>query len=606
MSYELKICDLNGIWHTADLGSDLPSMNYQSIDVNDIQNRRASYSQNIKLPRSLNNRKIFFGADEPGSGSIVPYRKLKCWLYCNESPLVQSESYIILTKVSTSFECQILSGIVDIFDTMKNMPMSDIDLGYIMRNQASLTPSNWGTYWMYGVATFGDVTSFPSTLAHIYPFVKFKQSIEKIISDLGYTFETTLNESYWDNYLLSIAEMQLGSDSLDYYKGAVSYSQIHPASNSILLVNVGNNANGQITTSLMSGVTWIKYKPVIDSRVRVDIAYTPDSSVTNTAKIKVEFLEYSSTESSGFTIIDTVYLDTSTTSTQCELDVPASGSEFLGVWITVQVGSLGFDLGLFSLNASFTLSTEEVPVNGKLYISNNLGFDNVFDFFKMFVNLFCLIPIIDYDNKILKCYTFGSIRQNKSKLIDWSSKLHRYNIEETFLYGSYAQKNYIKLEENSTDNIELSAVIIIDNEALDKEKDLFTLPIESGKDNIINSYQAANIPLESDNEFEGGKIHLLKNTSQTMDILIDGNTYTYDMIQHVQPEEIETYYGYLQSVINRAEYYEAYFKLTDSDIEIFNQMDPVYISQLSGWFFVSKINNYVSGKLTKVNLLKII
>ena len=79
--YELKIKDLNGVWHTADLGNDLPAMNYQVNDIAELKNSQADYSQQLKLPRSAVNRKIFGYSDIFESVTDVPFRRLDCRLF---------------------------------------------------------------------------------------------------------------------------------------------------------------------------------------------------------------------------------------------------------------------------------------------------------------------------------------------------------------------------------------------------------------------------------------------------------------------------------------------------------------------------------------------
>jgi len=50
---------------------------------------------------------------------------------------------------------------------------------------------------------------------------------------------------------------------------------------------------------------------------------------------------------------------------------------------------------------------------------------------------------------------------------------------------------------------------------------------------------------------------------------------------------------------------EAEFNLTEWDIEQLDLFNPVYIQKYRAWFYISKISNFVAGKLTKVELIKI-
>lgn len=70
---------------------------------------------------------------------------------------------------------------------------------------------------------------------------------------------------------------------------------------------------------------------------------------------------------------------------------------------------------------------------------------------------------------------------------------------------------------------------------------------------------------------------------------------------------VSKYYQVLQNnifsdirVIEDAEFY-----LNPKDISEYNPFIPVYIDYFGAYFYINKIKNFVSGKLTKVDLVKI-
>ena len=95
--------------------------------------------------------------------------------------------------------------------------------------------------------------------------------------------------------------------------------------------------------------------------------------------------------------------------------------------------------------------------------------------------------------------------------------------------------------------------------------------------------------------------------------------------------EEDMYFAYHQPITNHlANYYqkwssqmlfnarmiEVYFNLNDRDIEEFNhdfrdveknfgQLIPIYLKQFGAYFYLNKISNYISGKLTKCELIKL-
>lgn len=49
-------------------------MNFECADVTDIKDRRSSYSQKFKLPRTAHNARIFNYCDNPQSADLHPFR----------------------------------------------------------------------------------------------------------------------------------------------------------------------------------------------------------------------------------------------------------------------------------------------------------------------------------------------------------------------------------------------------------------------------------------------------------------------------------------------------------------------------------------------------
>jgi len=66
------------------------------------------------------------------------------------------------------------------------------------------------------------------------------------------------------------------------------------------------------------------------------------------------------------------------------------------------------------------------------------------------------------------------------------------------------------------------------------------------------------------------------------------------------------YYNPLATILDRTQIVTAYLWLTDADIVPFDFKSLVYIEQLSNYYLVNVIQNYVPGKLTKVELVRVL
>lgn len=68
---------------------------------------------------------------------------------------------------------------------------------------------------------------------------------------------------------------------------------------------------------------------------------------------------------------------------------------------------------------------------------------------------------------------------------------------------------------------------------------------------------------------------------------------------------IDEYYQEFIAMLNSFQEIDAYFLLSAMDIYKLDYFKKIYVKQLGGFFYLNKINNYKSGKLTEVELIKI-
>lgn len=99
-----------GEWMTVDLGNNKPAMNYQTNDIADLKSRQYDYSQALKFPMTKRNCWLFEGVDNIDVSTYFPYIKHECRLFSNGFVVAGVGSYLILDKVTDSFECQIVSA----------------------------------------------------------------------------------------------------------------------------------------------------------------------------------------------------------------------------------------------------------------------------------------------------------------------------------------------------------------------------------------------------------------------------------------------------------------------------------------------------------------
>src|SRR6185369_16155767 len=93
----------------------------------DIMTRKASYTNQIKVPASPTNIRIFEYANNPKSGSTFPYLKKSITIYANGIRIL--EGITVIKSFDTFFNLQIYSIPKDLSFRIANLYLSDLDFG---------------------------------------------------------------------------------------------------------------------------------------------------------------------------------------------------------------------------------------------------------------------------------------------------------------------------------------------------------------------------------------------------------------------------------------------------------------------------------------------
>lgn len=610
MSYKLYIKDSAETWQLLDMGNEKPAMNYQVNNITELKDMQTDYSQALVLPYSPNNCRHFGFSNEFDIDSSVPYMKFECRLFYRESVIAGKGSYLYVDRMSDSgFHTQILSGNVDLFETLKLRKMSEIDLG-----NYQLGTNNFGYQTGdYVIARANFIQSerdwSSSVLDKAMPFVFLKNAIEKLLLFNGYTLVTNLLNSDWANHAISTCSRIPGLNSfvpLHSFATGSSPNTIPNAGfmkwNTIIINGFGTLFLGQNSESLVwnAGINGT-------GRTRLKVIIWNAGTTINIKIQNSKTIYFDQTVTSSFPSQEFIYYNT--------IDLFAEDP--------IQVTIFIFYTSPAAMQVEFEtdqISATEVRSGCHLPISKNLGFDTQYDFFKMFVQLYGMTVIVDNDAKKVYCFTSKKLIDNKQIAIDWSSKLHIAEFEHRHSLEGYAKVNFINFEKYQDDfaTIEDRGYFEIADERLSPEKTLFTIGIESGENYsqkfLLAPLTVAKIPLwkrEFDEEtqtplfrFEAGKPHIVEITQAS-------STY---YATHVSIQEfISMYYSDFVQMLNGCKVIERSFNLSEEDIELYKSFQnnmpgmfiPVYISHFGRFFYINKIKNFVSGKLTKCELIKL-
>lgn len=226
-------------------------------------------------------------------------------------------------------------------------------------------------------------------------------------------------------------------------------------------------------------------------------------------------------------------------------------------------------------------------------------------------------------------YNFLTLAEHlqTADITDWSDKFSGKE-KETYMHGSYAQQNWFRYNYNDKEGSYLDACIPIENVNLPEQKDVIKSKIYAPEkmrrtllNNISNIYKLWEKEVKEDTDEVNYKpldkrYYLMRskrvNTGITLKSSMLGGQlgspyYVFESFTKMAFNDIiQDYYGPLGRLLDKSVIVTASMYLTDDDVCNFDFRKLYYISRLSNYFIVNKINNYIPGKPVKCDLVRVL
>jgi hypothetical protein len=600
---DLQVKNKQGEWISLDLTTlDVP-INLQVNQIAELKDRQAGYSQSIKLPMTRKNLEVLNLPNRIDAVGGMQYEIVECLMYAGSFELVGIGGNMVIKSVTNVIDVQILFGNSDLFTKLQNTLFSETDLGWYKHGYRFFQYPTNSNYAM-PCASFvkeGKDYSIKTGYSESYPFIYFKNAVEKVLQHHGFTLSTDIDTGYFERL------------AINCNKG---FDEIVDNGQTNLKSNYAGSAIGSATDvdlSFVSGVISLYYNQdniafppltvhgyeyILMAGEVVDLKFT----FTDTAVVKhINIRRYTDDGYGTFSQIRNQTITGASVITNSITGVDDYSIIRIEITRDVSAENLNFDLEISSTSFIYAKN-----------LSSTIDINTQLDLIKMFVNEFALTVNVDNDNKVMHAYSMNKLYQSFDDAKDWSKKLDFGKEQQIdFIFSDYAQSNYIRLQDNEDDQVKKSFEFNIANDNLAKRKDLFEMPFCATKkittDNQTGGDLTCSIPMVSKSDegelsFSGGKLHLVYLFDDTFDVYpitacidaFDSNLFS---IRWEQP--------IFTSMLTDVKYVTAYFNLTDEDIANYDPFIPVYISYFGQYFYINKIVNYVTGKLTKVELLKL-
>lgn len=324
------------------------------------------------------------------------------------------------------------------------------------------------------------------------------------------------------------------------------------------------------------------------------------------------------------------------------VNIPMEAGEHIEVYGSLFAGNSTTDQYNMRFPVSITApippetSPGDRPYPGLTYdLLASTGFKSLGDIVKAFFQLFGLTIDVNPATKVARAYSaqeFYNRRSSSGK--NWSDKLIKgKDTKLTFQLSSYAQSNEIKLEDNKDNNVTDSYKFSILDVNLQPTKLLFQIGFLAGLNQTLYDagstqrlHTLANYPIWTINR---GRMENGEMTETTWEY----NVLSKPMVVHINKSDylrpqvsvgytltpirlytarfkslnyyVPKYYGKLiDNILKRPKILQTQILLDSLDIQSLDLFNPIWLEEHGFWFYVSKINNFQAGKITKVDLIR--
>ena len=618
-----------------------------TLQTNDFENPdsfQANYTNQFKLPKSSINKKIFEQADVIVSSTNKPYEKMKAKYVVNGVEIVKYGK-AILDEVTDTYNVTIYSAGFTFFDDIKNLSIKDLDLSDLDHDwnlnnivatcvgdtAESIPPCeyvygliDWSTdtYWINNSNRIIDVRG-------LFPCVYAKRLLEQIFIDQGYTLDLGIidSEPFLSEVIPTVSTN--GGDSsnlLSFARVGITITYNNPFFNIIKYDNYVYDPSFRFSLDTPTGT--IGNGTVYNIGVKgtykfyFSIYYIKSGSVTQNFWVRAFKNDTSTPITSLLTITDISGIASIETS-----DVSCNKGDKIFVCIiatyTIWVKITGG--GFYCTKAD----VDEIIFGGEWDIALNLPDISQLDFLKTICFQYNCILDIDTLDKTVVVKNLDTIYKNRVLSRDWSKKLDLTDDAKIeYRIGGYVQNNYFKYTDDSSVQENLgNGVLVIQDETLDKEKDICELPFAAsemvercvGQDVAI--IERCEGGVYDKNSFEPRILLISARQDASTFSYTDGSTtLTYTNKYHAfttfiraedtyslgfQESLLPLFYEKLQIILTQAKKVTAKFNLKMVDVVDFDHFKPVFVDKFKSMFYVNKIKNFTLKKSCEVELIKL-
>lgn len=554
----------------------------QANDIASVETRQTNFTTSFNIPKTAKNIRTLKDLGIIGNDSNVPYQKNEAYLYADNGECLIYKGWAVF---SDDFKCNIYDGNLELFKAIENKTLSNLNLTALKHSKTLtevLSTFNNSKPYKYILADYNGKMTYSTNIINIdylIPSVRASWLIEAIELYSGFK----LNGSFKTN-----------PDFVNLY---ITYPKGTPEQTATTKIYDANNG-GMVANDGIAIEAGVGFRALRNTIVNVMIKYDFVGSAYLTVN-NIQYGEYSPANNS----IQTVRLN--------EGDLLAS----------TYYSNMTSDIP----QAEWGISTIDQFNTYTIDFLEELKGMTIRDFLNEIVWMFGLTL---FKNKYDNVYNLKTVseRTNQSNAIDWS---HKFNgeIGEKYIFGAYAQNNYMRYKYNDQNASYNDGYFIIDNKNIDDKKTVIQSKIYSPELSLSNTlgftskvYKLWDKTPKDDGATTykalANRFYFIRSIDKSFTGLSIGSE-SLTTTGSVALAPVESYkgldyqsiiiknYSEMQKLLNKSIVKNALLLLKDTDIADLDLSVPYYFKQLGGSFILNKVPNYLPNKKTSVELVRI-
>jgi len=608
------LCDLDD--------DEIVPLNKQVNDIAEMQDRQSDFTAQFRIRKTRSMMALFELSGEVGANTMFPYQKQTCKLVQDSVEVITAGETILDKKDDQYYYVSILSGNRSFFNAIADKKLADIiaianhdwTIANIKASQDSVAlpdylyplcePSDDG-----GIAIAPDVAGNTVNMygGFIWPFFKVSKLWDEIFTSAGYSKSgDILTDDRFLSLYMPINNVNITKGSSDKYLYSVWWSGYHTTINDELLGFTG--------AILINGDETFR-------RGYYVLPYSGTYKITVMTSTLFGFAPTLSVYLDGVYDGDMILVNIGLIYRTWEYEITGTAGQPVAI-LTTAILYYYYSVAITEITGAI------LDYSSTVIVANHLPDFSQTDFLKMICNMFGLIPdVIPRDRKI-KFWNFSDLYKNMAIARDWSAYLSEREDESEFKYGDYAQSNLLNYKE-SDDVIKDNGkgIMQVEDETLQSQKDVIDLPLSTCDEVIIattipttisriafNKYDNKVGAYAQEKTIDARIVHVKRATGRTFvawdTVGLDANSQSIADVRIASSLEVSfsnlvTNYASLSRLLTKTNLRRVKFNLPVYEVAGLQHNVPIYLSQYKAYFYVNKINNYVSGRLCTIDLIKL-